>query len=140
MSFKMIFSIILIIAFVALAIYVITIFMSISKCVNTGLFKEELQSSIDTAWASDSYEETLSITLESGLDVCFTDSRVNINMFFDPVEDACSGQEEFNIRHLNISEITRSENPYCIENANGEIEIRIEKGFSDVLVRIRRID
>ena len=45
-SFGMIFSIILIIAFVALAVYVIMIFLDTGKCANTGLFKNDLQQEI----------------------------------------------------------------------------------------------
>ena len=43
-SFGMIFSIIIIIAFVAVFIYAITIFMGWKRCAETGLFKEDLQS------------------------------------------------------------------------------------------------
>ena len=76
-SFGMIFSIILIIAFIAVFIYVITIFMGWKKCASTGLFKEDLQSTVNNAWQSDQYQDVFpksqSIVPSGITQICFID-------------------------------------------------------------------
>jgi len=155
-SFGMIFSIILIIAFVAVAIYAITIFLKVKTCSETGLFKNDLQEEINRAWNSDEtssvFKESLNTDIEQ---VCFINLEneakgqhkdfynsikklgfVNINMFFYPLKNACEGQKAFLISHLNISEITKQNNPNCFNNIKGKLEIKIEKGFREALVRL----
>ena len=55
-------------------------------------------------------------------------------MFFYPQKKACI--KAVNIEHVDMAELT---NPYCIEVENGKIEIKIEKGFYDALVRVSRV-
>ncbi len=155
-SFGMIFSIILIIAFIAVAFYAIKLFLGWQKCAETGLFKQDLQDTIDTAWSHQEYEDTLTLNLPTSLThVCFVDlsqrergehteqyeklkkyGYVNLNMFFWPLKNACEGQKVFNLKHINITEIIQEKNPYCIKSEKGKVELRIEKGFYDILVKI----
>ena len=159
-SFSMIFSIILIVVFIAVAVYGIVKFLGIQECAETGLFKQDLQTSIDKAWSSDSSYEIFPknnpITLPKKIDyICFIDlgkeskgshsdyylsfkseGLTNHNMFFSPITEACSGQGSFEIKHINIEKITENENPYCI--ANDKIEMKIEKAFGENLVRIKK--
>ena len=58
-SFGMIFSIIIIIAIVAVSIYVITIFLDFNKCGKVVLFYEDLEEEIQKAWESPSYRNEL---------------------------------------------------------------------------------
>ena len=51
-SFGMIFSIILIIAVVGVAFYVINNFIELKKCTEIGLFYDDLKKYIDEAWQS----------------------------------------------------------------------------------------
>ena len=152
-SFGMIFSIILIIAFIALAIYIIMVFLGWKTCTETGLFKQDLQEAIDNAWSRDMHKETFTKSLSGGIEkVCFVDlskaSKGNYkeyysdfelqgkgNLFFFPLKKACEGQRSFNINHLNIDKITEQDNPYCMGD-NGKIEIKIEKEFNENLVNI----
>jgi hypothetical protein len=158
-SFGMIFSIILIIAFLGVAIYAIVQFLSLLQCAETGMFKEDLQNKIDRAWKGGESRATFSKDLPSGLTrVCFIDlngqakgehsnifenisrrygGRDGKNMFFWPMGEACSGQESFQIKHINISKITSRKNPYCIEAERGKVTIKIEKGIYDALVNIK---
>ncbi len=159
-SFSMIFSIILIVVFIAVAVYGIVKFLGIQECAETGLFKQDLQTSIDKAWSSDSSYEIFPknnpITLPKKIDyICFIDlgkeskgshsdyyssfkseGLTNHNMFFSPITEACSGQGSFEIKHINIVKITENENPYCI--ANDKIEMKIEKAFGENLVSIKK--
>jgi hypothetical protein len=153
-NFGMIFSIILIIAFISVAVFAISKFLVIKRCSETGLFKQDLQDSIDRAWDSEESSINFNINLPSNLDyVCFVDlveggrgehsekyeglkraGVENINMFFWPLKKACEGQEGYLIKHLDIEEITENNNPNCFRN-NGEI--RVEKGLYDSMVSLK---
>src|SRR3989338_2426588 len=54
LSFSMIFSIIVIIAIVAVAFYMISYLLKLKNCTELGLFGRDLQDTIDRAWNSDS--------------------------------------------------------------------------------------
>ena len=73
-SFGMLFSIILIIAFVAVAIYVIMFFLKMKKCSEISLFVKDLQEKIDRAWSSEESDFLFTRSLPSGIKkVCFID-------------------------------------------------------------------
>lgn len=155
-SFGMIFSVFLIIAFIAVAIYAIVMFLGIKKCAETGEFKNNLQEEINRAWNSDETSSVFKESLNTDIQqVCFIDLSeeargeykdaynqikklgfVDINMFFYPLKNACQGGKAFLISHLNISEITKQNNPNCFGNIKGKVEIKIEKGFHESLVRL----
>ena len=159
-SFGMIFSVILIIAFIGAAIYFINIFLNFKKCSETGLFKQDLQETIDKAFNSEKTSEIFpkegtSLSKEIEI-ICFADfsrpvtnedyeedfkwikeSGKDANVFFLPRENTCEGQESYNLKHLNISKITGSKNPFCFKKVNGKIEMRIEQGIYDNLVTIK---
>jgi len=152
-SFGMIFSIILIIAFLAVAIYAIILFLNVKKCSDVGTFKDDLQGEIDRAYSSDESSYVFNGSLASGIKLCFIDlskeskganeevytgfkkyGYVKVNMFYWPLQLKCP--TTFNLNHLNITEITKSNNPYCISNIKGKISLKIEKSFYDALVCI----
>jgi len=112
---------------------------------------------IRKAWNSQKFIDEISYTLPSGLDyVCFAnlsnslkggdlESKVysdisiyefsNGNMFFYPKEKACN-MPYVNVKHINVNEITKSKNPYCIPIEKSKITIQIEKGFNEALVTL----
>ena len=151
MPFSVIFSIILIAIFLAVAIYAIIHFMGIKKCTEVGLFIDDFEREIDSAWNSQSSSKTFTSSLPSRIQyICFADlnedaniatfreiheklqenSDYSDNMFFYPQETDCI--ESKKIKHIDYG----SDNPYCIEVKNGKIEIKLEKGFSDALVKV----
>jgi len=152
--FGMIFSIILIVMFIFLAVYAVSVFLGWKKCAETGLFKQDLQERINKAWIRDIYKDTFSSSLPSKIkQVCFIDitktargkyqayySEFQLyekgNMFFWPLDKACEGQESFEIKHIDIDKITEQDNPYCVD-VDGKVEMRIEKDYGESLVRIR---
>jgi hypothetical protein len=159
-SFNFIFSLILIIAFIAVAIYGIMFFLNMQKCADTGMFKQDLQSKVNQYWAmtGSTINQELSLPLTKTIEaVCFVDLNregkgqwedlyedfefysygKEENMFFYPAGNACKGQEGFEIEKINIERITQENNPYCILNVEGRIITRIVKNArDDVLVCI----
>ncbi len=154
-NFSVIFSVILIIAFVAVAVYAIIMFLNLQKCSETGLFKQNLQESVNRAWSSEETSEIFEGKISKDIErVCFIDLNSkakgeykdfyqdveksgikNINMFFYPLRNACEGQKGFQIEHLDVEKITEKDNPKCFKNDN-KVVINIEKGFYDSLVNL----
>ncbi|MEK6855141.1 MAG: hypothetical protein AABX73_02880 [Nanoarchaeota archaeon] len=161
LSFGMIFSIILIIAFVSVAFYAIAHFLSLNKCTQVGLFLTDLQKEIDRAWTSGSYKDTFEGSLPSSgffaakiTHVCFGlltsptapgskseelnskfesyYSNSDSNIFLEPPESACNGKlAKKKLQHIQTSEF------FCLP-ANGKLRVRIEKGATDTLVAIKK--
>lgn len=156
-SFGFLFSVILIAIFIGVAIYAIKNFMSFKKCTEVLMFKNDLQDKVDEAFASSGevmYKINFTIPYKIEL-VCFLDkskggegkwknlygklssySFENKNVYFWPLNAVCEGEKAFTLKNINITKITEQNNPYCIENRNGIIEIKIEKGFYDSLVSL----
>ena len=157
MSFGVIFSIILIVFILVVAGIAINHFLGLKKCTQLGLFIEDVQGDVDKAWNSQKFIDEKSYTLPSNLDyVCFAnlsnplkgggmESEVysdislyelsNGNMFFYPGEKSCN-MPYVNVKHIDINEITKSKNPYCIPIEKSKTTIKIEKGFNEGLVRL----
>lgn len=159
LSFGMIFSVILIIFFLAFAFYGIKKLIDIQKETNILKFKTEIESDIDKMWKSTkgTYTPKNPYKLPSEIEyVCFADfesekigSNENLynkleryyhgkeNMFFYPVTSFGKSMVSTEIEHINIEKITEEENPFCIENKKG-IKITLIKDFGENLVKIER--
>jgi len=152
MSFNMIFSIFLIIVFIAIAIYVIVWFIGAGCDMKIGQFYVLLQDEVNDAFGS-SYTENqkMSFDLCGGVThVCFANLSApvtgdfeiyelirdyefyDVNTFLIP-PGAASPLEVKNIEHLDLSEITTSSNPYCVSNPG---EVTISKGVRSRLVML----
>lgn len=156
MGFGMIFSIFLIIIFIAVAIYAIGVFVNFSKCSQIGMFMDKLQNEINTAFNSQYTEKEFPGQLPSNLKyVCFANfsksikgdyeqigedlerySNDNHNMFFYPRQKACTLPSKF-ISHINITSISKTDNPNCFQIVNGKVKIKILKGFNEGLVKLQ---
>jgi len=134
LSFGMIFSIFLIIIFIAFAVYAITKFINLQKTIQMESFARDLQSDVNDMWNSPrgSQEETYSLPNKVEA-VCFTNNEFH-NLMFRSSEIL----EENNIEHLDIVTITSGEDPYCIPNINGKVKLIISKDFNEDLVTITR--
>ncbi len=148
-SFGMLFSIILIIAFIAVAIYAITIFLNTKNCTQLGIYKEDLQGEIDRAFQNEESGFDFQGIVPSSVDyVCFVDTSSLIkgsyldkyderyileeeNFFFAPLKDSCKDMRAFKIEHINIEKITSINNPYCAGKVDGQVSLRIVKGFNE---------
>ena len=154
MSFNMIFSILLIIAFVALAVYAISYFLKIGRCTQVGSFITDLDEAVESVWkisAPKTYvfkDHALPTSIEY---ICFADFNKPADnnqeiydylrryedegtLFFYPPKKACDFPY-YKLEHINITAITQESNPYCIRN-NGKPEIKLSKDFYEPLVRI----
>ena len=133
MSFGMIFSIILIVFFIAFAFYAIKILLGFRDDSQIKNFANDLQLDIDKIWKESSGSKPVSYTIPGDVKkVCFTDDEFE-NMIFDS-EDYISG---FKIQHINIEEITKDDDPYCIFNKNGKVSMILKKGFREDLITIQ---
>jgi len=134
LSFGMIFSIILIIVFLAFAFYAIKTFLGIQDAAQTGKFINDLKSDIDRVWKSTESSEEKEYVLPSKIDaVCFRDDEYE-NLFFQS-DKFFEGRQ---INHIDISKIISIENPFCIENVRGKVKLTLVKKIDEALVTITR--
>ncbi len=153
LPFGMIFSIILIVFFLAAAFIGIKYFLNIQKCANIGLFISDFQDEVDRAWNTQESSFVFKTNLPSEITyVCFANLSMPFsgnsaekdifsalkkypdysdNLFFYPRDSACETPVTY-IKHLNM---TGMRNPYCIASS-GNIEIKISKSFYDALVKV----
>lgn len=153
LSFSMIFSIIVIIAIIGIAFYVITYFLSLSKCTEVGLFYDDFKKHIDRAWRASIHEDSNALkdsTLPSSIEfVCFGNhtqtpldkykKQYNYfrgyedeNFFLYPANKACDGE----LSALKLEHV-RTENFFCVPVKNNRIKIKTIKDYSDSLVTIQ---
>jgi hypothetical protein len=131
LSFGMIFSIILIIAFIVFAFYAIKKFLNFQDTINIEKFKDNLQSDIDAMWKSSDGSQQVEYNLPKKITaVCFKDDDYE-NLYFKP--ETISGKK---IEHLDIIATLNEQDSACFENTNGKVRMTIKKDFSDVLVTI----
>jgi len=150
MSFGMMFSIFLIIMFIVVAIYAINYFLNLSRCSQINLFVNDLQKSVDDLWKGQKGQVVFSASLPGKIQkICFADMSQELtgdeevikdirrdietgaNFYFYPAKNSC-GDPHRTIKHINI---TGMGNPFCFDNKD-KINIKLEKGFFDALVRI----
>ena len=152
-SFGMIFSIILIIFFLAFAFFGIRTFLGVQDSAKTAKFLNDVQSDIEKVWKSSQSSEEKEYFLPGKKSlVCFVDflasargSKAGIynelkradygkeNVVFYPLD--FEGTESAEIKHIDLGAITEAENPFCLENINGKVKLRLTKDFSDSLVK-----
>ena len=156
LSFGMIFSIFLMVVFVAVAIYAINAFLGMQCDVETGAFIRDLENQINELWISSgggdfNFENKLCSKINY---VCFYDVARDItgeysdiartfkeqtdesgkthNFYFYPQKGA--NIPSVYIKHINIEEL--SKNPLCIKKVNDKISIKLEKERDESLVRV----
>lgn len=157
LSFGMIFSIILIIIFLAVAFYAIKVFLDMGNSVKVGKFVDGLQEDINKMWRSSQGSQDVSYTLSEKIGkVCFIDYSHSIegndakiynelkqtyygseNLFFYPLGSG-SGLDSTKIEHIDLEKSTQNENPLCFNNINGKINFKLEKNYGDSLVTVSR--
>ena len=155
LSFGMIFSITMIIIFLAFGFYVIGKFLDMKSSVEAGKFIEEFQNDVDKMWKSSQGSQEEEYFLPTKVEaVCIVDysspSREDIeeiykklkqvydneqNLFFYPVGSG-KGLDAATIEHLNLEKITSEKNPFCVAVEDGKLNLTIKKSFDDALVRI----
>ena len=157
LSFGMIFSIILIIAFLAFGFYAIKFILNLNDITKVAQFIDDLQTSVDKMWKGSEGSQVKTFSLPKKIQyVCFVDYYSGKrgakfvfydplkqvfyekeNMFFYPVGSG-EGNDAVYIKHVDIEAITSAENPFCIINKNGQVKLTIKKNYGDNLVKILR--
>jgi hypothetical protein len=134
LSFGMIFSIILIIAFIAFGFYAITKFIDLQKTIQIENFLKDFQNDVNNMWKSPQGSQVLTYSLPTKISsVCFTNDEFQ-NLKFTSNE-IIGGKM---IENLDIANITAIQNPFCISNIKGKISLTIVKNFGETLVRVER--
>lgn len=129
LSFGMIFSIILIILFIAFAFYGITKFLSFQDTVKTEQFVSNLQLDIDKMWQSSGGSVEAEYLLPTKIEaVCFQDDEYE-NLVFRSGEFVGGKM----MTHLNITKMTGGKE-LCFDTVRGKISFVIEKDYGDALV------
>lgn len=155
LSFGVIFSILLIIFFIIIAFIVIKNFLDVQGCAKIEIFVNDLKTDVKRTWNSGYDSHSFQGLLPSKIDyVCFADfssdnrggnmeiwdeitlyESKNSNMFLYPTGKACEVPNH-DIPHIDLEEITKDKNPYCIPVNKGKIVIKIEKGLNERFVKV----
>jgi len=155
MSFGMIFSIILMIFFIAVAFIGIKAFLNYQKNIQIGLFIQDFQNEVNDAWNSERTVLIFNSTLPSGIEyVCMINyanqSRAANNnelsiyskikesgysvsenlYFYAPTKDY--DLKSATIKHIDLSQ----KNPVCFRVINGKVSIKIQKKIDNPLVEV----
>ncbi len=151
MPFGMIFAIFLIVVFVVFAFMAVSYFLDLGEATSVGMFYDELQGAVNDAVQGQESDRNFEINLPGDIEkVCFANLKAAItnpgedydairnydvydaNTFLVPPEKAENMQWK-KINRINVEEITKTKNPYCVDVDNG---LQIKKGFYDRLVLI----
>lgn len=155
LSFGMIFSIILIIIFLTFAFFAIKTFIGVQDTASAGKFVNDLQNDIDIIWKSAQSSQQESYSLPSGTEmVCFVDFLVVANgensAIYNELKKSYYGSENMvfyprtvqpdsaKIENIDIAEITKNSNPFCLDSVQGKVSLRLSKDFNDALVKITK--
>lgn len=134
LSFGMIFSIILIIVFLAFGFYAIKKFIDMQQTIQIESFMKDFQDDVDKMWKSPQGSQTLTYSLPSKINaVCFDEDEFqNLKFISDTI---IPGKL---IEHLDIAKTTSKEDPYCIQNLKGKLTLTLIKDYGDILVNVER--
>jgi len=155
-SFGVMFSIIIIIATLAIAGYVIVKFLSTSEDVECKIFYSDLQKKIDEAWGSDGSaaypfskktpgktekicfgfinQSLLDSKDKAVFDALNEYSNPNSknNLFFYPINSCGESAFAFSLKHI------KSDGFFCVPVSGGEANVKIAKGTFDALVKLSK--
>lgn len=150
-SFGMIFSIIVIIATVAVAFYVITFFLNMNSCNKIASYWVTLNSEVDKMWNSDGGQKLLTLELPSRIDkVCFgnftqmptpedkavfleieTYGRSGRNAYLYPPGSACDNAF-YGLKHAATDKF------FCVPVKSGKASVRVSKTSSEALAKLSK--
>ncbi|MCX6750597.1 MAG: hypothetical protein NTZ83_04015 [Candidatus Pacearchaeota archaeon] len=133
-SFGMIFSIILIIIFIAAGFYAITKVIEFQKSVQIQNFMRDFQDDVTKMWGSNQGSQDLVYSLPTNINaVCFRNNEFQ-NLEFSS-KGIVAGKL---IEHIDIAKTTKDESPLCIQNVKGKVSFTIAKDYGEALVTAER--
>ncbi len=133
-SFGMIFSIILIIIFIAFAVWGIGKFLGWSQTGQLKQFSSSLQNDIDDLWQGSGGSQEVEYIMPSKVKgICFIDDEYE-NMYVQ-VKD----KKQFeNIEHVDLEKTLGTKSQQCFAVENGRIYLTLERKYEDALVTIKQ--
>jgi hypothetical protein len=153
LSFGMIFSIIIIIATIATAFYVISYFLNMNRCTQVGLFYNTLNDEVNKCWEGDFCQKVLTQAIPKPVEkVCFGNFsqtyqkvddvqfeylkrfwRQDKNVFLYPASSSCDSNLAFyKLAHVRTDEF------FCAPVKSGKITIKVIKTNLEPLVKLAR--
>jgi hypothetical protein len=157
LSFGMIFAVILIIFFVIIAFIVINQWIHTSDCAKIGMFYNELNTKVKSAWDSGDITSRYKIDLPSQINaVCFSNLThtftgpnkvvgdematydTDDNTFLYATKQTSCDFTSYYIEHLDLEKITATENPYCIGLSKGKGTLVVDMQNGEPWVTIKR--
>ena len=141
LSFGMIFSIILIIIFIAFAFFAINKFISTQRTIQYHQFLEEFQKDVDGMWKGQQSSQEVSYNLPSSIkQVCFTNDCSHLGIEFDCYSSNDnlifnSTKKNFDstfISHLDMTKIVPSGRRLrCFGVTKGKLNFLLEKRYGE---------
>jgi hypothetical protein len=134
LSFGMIFSVIMIIIFLAFGFYAITKFLDLQKTIQIEKFMHDFQNDVDIMWKSSQGSQRIDFTLPNNIkSVCFKEDEFeNLQFSSDTI---IRGKK---INNIDIEKTLAGTSSLCIPNVNGKVSIVLAKNFGEVLVTIKK--
>jgi uncharacterized protein (UPF0333 family) len=135
LSFGMIFSIILIIIFIAFAFYAIQKFLGLQDSIKMNTFYDTLQNDVNTVWNSAQAIQTKSYILPSSVkEICFTNTGSENMILYGSNNRP---ENSHNVANVNITATTVTGDS-CYNVVNGQLSLVLQKNFGDTLVTIAK--
>lgn len=133
-SFGMIFSIILIVVFLAFAFFGIKKLMDVQGTALSSQFKSDLQDDINKMWNGPQGQQQVEYNLPNKVEgVCIADSNYQ-NLYFIP-EGKFPGTI---LTNIDIEQTLGNNEKICFENNEGSVTMTLKKDFGENLVTILR--
>ena len=131
-SFGMIFSIVLIIVFLAFAFYAVKKLIEFQDNIKVNQFGDDLQKDIDNLWRSSQgdYDREYRVP-NKVVSVCIVDDDYE-NLIFT-AEEYIQGK---NIKNVDIEKTLENKDSLCFNNVNGKVIINFKKDYGDALVTL----
>jgi uncharacterized protein (UPF0333 family) len=135
LSFGMIFSIILIIVFLAFGFYAIKKFIEMQETIQIQQFMKDVQDDIDKIWRSngENTQEVDYVLPKKITFACFQNDEFENLKFVS--KQIIHGKM---IEHLDIVGTINNARELCIENIKGKVAFKLAKDDGEVLVRIEK--
>jgi hypothetical protein len=132
LSFGMIFSIILIIVFIAFAFYGIKKFLDFQKDVQISSFVKEFQDDVERMQQSFEGNQEKTYLLPTKIkEVCFVGGQNNLRLNAKRLTDSRR------IEGIDIEKTLGNRQEYCIQNTEGKVTLNLEINYGENLVTIR---
>jgi len=133
-SFGMIFSIFLIVAFLAFAFYAIKNFIGLQGDVQLKQLSEDLQNDVNRVWKStQASEEQVYSVPKKVTAICFIeDDFANLVIHLD------NGEITKTIEHIDLIKTLGEENRLCFEPTDQKLTVVLKKSYGENLVTISK--